>query len=236
MMQADQAAGDVARDDWPPGWITTPERHHPRDAAPQPIHSRAIVTTESLRPPPSCGSAKTTRREKTVPAPGWDISPHTVASRLAPCAGGMRSASPRLPLDRVAGRIAMECVGRSSTAVCERSDLTAQGYRRFRCRDCGKQFNQRSDSVFSRASLPSDIAAFRGVLPAHIAGCTQHRVDEVPIAIDSPIQIAPPTKRQTTRGCAWQRRWRLPVVVRATAPVDRTLFSDGAPRLVQSTR
>jgi transposase-like protein len=54
----------------------------------------------------------------------------------------------------------MDCLGCSSTAVSEQSDLTAQGYRRFRCRDCGRQFNERSDSVLNRASLPSDIIAF----------------------------------------------------------------------------
>jgi putative transposase len=42
-------------------------------------------------------------------------------------------------------------------AVTERPDLTAQGYRRFRCRDCGKQFNERSGGVLNRASPPSDI-------------------------------------------------------------------------------
>ena len=54
----------------------------------------------------------------------------------------------------------MDCVGCDSAAVTERPDLTAQGYRRFRCRDCGKQFNERSDGVLNRASLPSDIIAF----------------------------------------------------------------------------
>jgi putative transposase len=54
----------------------------------------------------------------------------------------------------------MDCVGCSSGAVTERSDLTEQGYRRFRCRDCDKQFNERSDGVLNRASLPSDIIAF----------------------------------------------------------------------------
>jgi putative transposase len=63
-----------------------------------------------------------------------------------------------LPLDRTTGQIAMDCVGCSSGAVTER--LTAQGYRRFRCRDCDQQFNERSDSVLNRASLPSDIIAF----------------------------------------------------------------------------
>ena len=54
----------------------------------------------------------------------------------------------------------VNCVGCGWAAVTERSDLTAQGYRRFRCRDCGKQFNERSDGVLNRASLPSDIIAF----------------------------------------------------------------------------
>ena len=53
----------------------------------------------------------------------------------------------------------MDCTGCGSTAVTERPDLTAQGYHRFRCRDCGKQFNERS-GVLNRASLPSDIIAF----------------------------------------------------------------------------
>src|SRR3984957_15775568 len=54
----------------------------------------------------------------------------------------------------------MDCVGCGSAAVTERPDLKAQGYRRFRCRDRGKQFNERSDGVLNRASLPSDIIAF----------------------------------------------------------------------------
>jgi len=54
----------------------------------------------------------------------------------------------------------MDCVGCSSGAVTERPVLTAHGYRRFRCRDCDKQFNERSDGVLNRASLPSDIIAF----------------------------------------------------------------------------
>src|SRR6516225_2028750 len=54
----------------------------------------------------------------------------------------------------------MECVGCGSGAVTERPDLTAQGYRRFRCRDCDKRFNERSDGGLNRVSLPSDIIAF----------------------------------------------------------------------------
>jgi putative transposase len=33
-------------------------------------------------------------------------------------------------------------------------------FHRFRCRDCGKQFNERSDGVLNRAWLASDIIAF----------------------------------------------------------------------------
>jgi putative transposase len=52
----------------------------------------------------------------------------------------------------------MWCIGCGSTAVSERSERTAQGYRRFRCRDCGKQFfNERSDSLLNRTQYPSDV-------------------------------------------------------------------------------
>jgi putative transposase len=54
----------------------------------------------------------------------------------------------------------MDCVGCSAAAVTERPDLAALGYRRFRCRDCDKPFNERSSGVLNRASLPSDVIAF----------------------------------------------------------------------------
>ena len=59
----------------------------------------------------------------------------------------------------------MECVCCGSAAITERRDRTAQGYRRFRCRDCGRQFNERSAGVLNRTCLPSDIIALRGALP-----------------------------------------------------------------------
>ena len=61
--------------------------------------------------------------------------------------------------DRRWGLFAMDCVGCSAPAVTEQPSLTAQGYRRFRCRNCDTQFNERSDGVLNRASLPSDIIA-----------------------------------------------------------------------------
>ena len=54
----------------------------------------------------------------------------------------------------------MNCVCCGSEAVTERPEVTAQGYRRFRCRGCGRQFNERSGGVLNRTSLPSDIIAF----------------------------------------------------------------------------
>jgi hypothetical protein len=53
----------------------------------------------------------------------------------------------------------MGCIGCGSVAVSERSERTAQGYRRFRCRTCGKQFNERSAGSLNRTQYPSDVIA-----------------------------------------------------------------------------
>jgi putative transposase len=53
----------------------------------------------------------------------------------------------------------MRCVGCGLTAVSERPERTAQGYRRFRCRACGKQFNERSAGSLNRTQYPSDVIA-----------------------------------------------------------------------------
>ena len=52
----------------------------------------------------------------------------------------------------------MDCVCCGSAAT-ERPERTAQGYRRYRCRSCGKQFNERSAGVLNRARYPSDVVA-----------------------------------------------------------------------------
>jgi putative transposase len=52
----------------------------------------------------------------------------------------------------------MLCVACGS-AVTERLEYTAQGYRRFRCRDCRKQFNERSAGLLNRTQYPSDVIA-----------------------------------------------------------------------------
>src|SRR3954465_10828844 len=53
----------------------------------------------------------------------------------------------------------MRCLDCGSHAVTERPERTAQGYRRFRCRACGKQFNERSGTALNRAQYPSDVIA-----------------------------------------------------------------------------
>src|SRR3982751_76358 len=58
-----------------------------------------------------------------------------------------------------AGRTRMRCIECGSEAVTERPERTAQGYRRFRCRACGKQFNERSGTLLNRAQYPSDVIA-----------------------------------------------------------------------------
>jgi transposase-like protein len=53
----------------------------------------------------------------------------------------------------------MRCIGCGSTAVSERSEHTAHGYRRLRCRACAKQFNERSGGLLNRTQFPSDVIA-----------------------------------------------------------------------------
>src|SRR5262249_22481883 len=53
----------------------------------------------------------------------------------------------------------MRCPKCRSPAVRQRPECTAQGYRRFRCLDCGKQFNERSGSLPNRTQYPSNMIA-----------------------------------------------------------------------------
>jgi len=53
----------------------------------------------------------------------------------------------------------MQCMKCGSSAVSERPDRTIHGYRRFRCRACGKPFNERSTGRLNRARYPSDVIA-----------------------------------------------------------------------------
>ena len=53
----------------------------------------------------------------------------------------------------------MRCPACGPTAISERPERTAQGYRRFRCANCGKQFNERSTGVLDRVQYLSDVIA-----------------------------------------------------------------------------
>src|SRR5690242_10920250 len=53
----------------------------------------------------------------------------------------------------------MQCIECGSEAVTERPERTAQGYRRFRCRACRKQFNEGSATLLNRTQYPSDVIA-----------------------------------------------------------------------------
>ena len=53
----------------------------------------------------------------------------------------------------------MRCTKCDAAEVTERPERTARGYRRFRCRACGKQFNERSGTLLNRAQYPSDVIA-----------------------------------------------------------------------------
>jgi hypothetical protein len=50
----------------------------------------------------------------------------------------------------------MQCMECGFSAVPERAERTIEGYLRFRCRTCGKQFNERSAGLLNRARYPSD--------------------------------------------------------------------------------
>jgi transposase-like protein len=52
----------------------------------------------------------------------------------------------------------MTCPYCASNATTERPDRTELGYRRFRCRDCKRVFNERTRTLFNRLQYPTDIA------------------------------------------------------------------------------
>jgi putative transposase len=53
----------------------------------------------------------------------------------------------------------MERVGYGSATVSERSERTAQGYRRFRCHACGKRFSEQSAGILNRMRYSGDVIA-----------------------------------------------------------------------------
>ena len=51
----------------------------------------------------------------------------------------------------------MQCIECGLAAVSEQPERTAQGYRRFRCHECRKQFNERTAGSLNRTHYPSDV-------------------------------------------------------------------------------
>jgi putative transposase len=53
----------------------------------------------------------------------------------------------------------MTCPHCASTATTDRPDRTELGYRRFRCRDCKRVFNERTGTLFNRLQYPTDLVS-----------------------------------------------------------------------------
>jgi len=51
----------------------------------------------------------------------------------------------------------MDCPHCHSSSTLEREGRTVHGFRRFRCRDCGRRFNERTGTALNRVQVPTDI-------------------------------------------------------------------------------
>jgi putative transposase len=51
----------------------------------------------------------------------------------------------------------MTCPHCQSAHTPERAERTELGYRRFRCRDCHRECNERTGTLFNRLQYPSDV-------------------------------------------------------------------------------
>ena len=51
----------------------------------------------------------------------------------------------------------MDCPHCQSSSTTEREGRTVHGFRRFRCRDCGRRFNERTGTALNRVQVPTDI-------------------------------------------------------------------------------
>jgi hypothetical protein len=45
----------------------------------------------------------------------------------------------------------------ASSSTSEREGRTVHGFRRFRCRECGRRFNERTGTTLNRVQVPTDI-------------------------------------------------------------------------------
>jgi transposase-like protein len=54
-------------------------------------------------------------------------------------------------------RVAMDCPHCHSSSTKEREGRTVHSFRRFRCRECGRRFNERTGTALNRVQIPTDI-------------------------------------------------------------------------------
>src|SRR3954463_1096630 len=134
----------------PAGSRTTATTRSPRRSARWPSDCLASAAPDAARPRRACNG-----RPMLAPRRSWtggSVRARAIAPWLRKAWVGYRAASHR-------GRTKMRCLECGSQAVTERPERTAQGYRRFRCRACGKQFNERSGTLLNRTQYPSDVIA-----------------------------------------------------------------------------
>src|SRR4051812_8805535 len=51
----------------------------------------------------------------------------------------------------------MDCPHCHSSSTTEQEGRTVHGFRRFRCRECGRRYNERTGTVLNRVQVPTDI-------------------------------------------------------------------------------
>src|SRR3954452_8695695 len=51
----------------------------------------------------------------------------------------------------------MDCPHCHSSSTTEREGRTVHGFRRFRCRGCGRRYNERTGTALNRVQVPTDI-------------------------------------------------------------------------------
>ncbi len=108
----------------------------------------------------------------------------------------------------------MDCVACGSAAVTERPERTARGYRRFRCRACGKGFNERSGGLLNHAQYPSDVIALV-VLWRLRYRLTLRDLAEMFLARGLTPALADELRRRRRgRSGARSRHWRVPLACR----------------------
>ena len=54
-------------------------------------------------------------------------------------------------------RVAMDCPHCHSSSTKEREGRTVHSFRRFRCRECGRRFNEWTGTALNRVQIPTDI-------------------------------------------------------------------------------